>query len=204
MSHGRKQPRQPRWPANPRAHESTCHKLRTFNTEEAAELSNETRIAWFHLTNGSGTTAHFDTVANSLNSALMMCEPISQEAVDVVIRAQLSAVAMQSRYHRTGTFGADADALAYVPDGLDLYDQLLTFSNPLQLVLAVKNSWKRIEDGDVLASVGPRLDLPAWQYLTDAELLEIYDHENFGLFCDLEEFRDIAKVIEAQAKRRNT
>ncbi|WP_168921860.1 hypothetical protein [Polaromonas vacuolata] len=142
--------------------ESTCRKVKTFDKEEAAELSNEARIAWLNLKHGTGTTTHFDTLATALNSALVMCEPIGQEAVDVVIRAQLSVVEMQSRYRRTSTFGADANALANVPDGLDLYDQLLTFSNPLQLVRAVKDSWKRIENGDVLASVGPRLDRPAW------------------------------------------
>jgi hypothetical protein len=150
MTHGRKKPRQPRWPVNFLALESTFAKVRTFDSEEAALLANETRMAWHHLTHGKGSTDHFDIVANSLNAALMLCEPIGQAAVDVVIRAQQAAVEMKARYLRTGSFGADATALADVPPGLDLYVQLLGFSNPLQIVRAISDSWQRIREGDVL------------------------------------------------------
>ena len=152
---GLQKPRRPRWPARPLAHESACHKVRTFSPEEAAELSNQTHLAWDSLINGRGTTVDFDTVATSLNAALVLCEPIGQDAVDVVIRAQMAAVAMQSRYHRTGTFGADATALADVPPGLFLYDQLLGFSNPLQMVRAVRAALERIENGDGPAPARP-------------------------------------------------
>ena len=68
MSHGRRKPRQPRWPASPMTLESTCRKVKTFDKEEAAELSNEARIAWLNLKHGTGTTTHFDTLATALNS----------------------------------------------------------------------------------------------------------------------------------------
>ena len=153
--HGLKKPRVPRWPANPLAHESTAHKVRTFNEEEAAELSVEVRLAWEHLIHGRGTMAHFDTVANALNASLILSERIGQDAVDVAIRAQCALVEMQKRFHRLGSFGADAVALADVPPGLDLYEQLMGFSNPLELVQAVCQSWQRIEQGHVLAPAHP-------------------------------------------------
>lgn len=148
---GRKKPRRSRWPVNPLAHLSTLNKLRPFDEEEAARLSNETRLAWHHLTHGSGTEGHFDTVAISMNAALVLSEPVGQAAVDAVIRAQHALVEMQQRYQRQGRFGTDAAALADVPAGLDLYDQLLGFSNPLQLVKALCETRQRIENGDVLA-----------------------------------------------------
>lgn len=153
-------PRRPRWPANRLAHESTVCKVRPFSAEEAAELSNEMHLAWDHLINGRGTMAHFDTVATALNASLILSEPIGQAAVDVVQRAQLALVEMQKRYHRTGRFGADATALADVPPGLDLYDQLVGFVNPLQLVSAVGKSWQRIENRDVLAPAYPESRIP--------------------------------------------
>jgi hypothetical protein len=155
MSHGRK-PRQPRWPANNLAHESTVHKLRTFDADESAELVNEARMAWHHLTHGKGTKDHFDTLGNALNATLILSEPVGQQAVDIAVSAQLAAVSMQQRYHRTGSFGADAAALEHVPAGLDLFEQLMGFSNPLQLVRAVEQSWQRIREGDVLASAHPK------------------------------------------------
>jgi hypothetical protein len=155
MSHGRK-PRKIRWPANNRAHESTVHKLRTFDAEESAELVNEARMAWHYLTHGKGTKDHFDTLGNALNATEILCEPIGQQAVDIAISAQLAVVSMQQRYHRTGQFGADAEALEHVPAGLYLFEQLMSFSNPLQLVTAVEQSWQRIREGDVLASAHPQ------------------------------------------------
>lgn len=158
---GQSKPRQPRWPANPYAHASTVAKIRPFNEDEAAELINETRMAWHHLTHGTGTEAHFDTLATALNALLLLSEPIGQAAVDVAIRAQLAAVSMQQRYHQQGRFGADAAALVDVPAGLDLYEQFVSFSNPLQIVSAVTQSWQRIKDGDVLAPARPTGVAPA-------------------------------------------
>jgi hypothetical protein len=155
---GLKLPRRPRWPANPLAHESTAHKVRTFSAEETAALSVEVHLAWEHLTHGRGTLMHFDTVANALNASLILSERIGQDAVDVAQRAQCAMAEMQRRYHRVGSFGADAVALADVPPGLDLYDQLMGFSNPLQLVQAVCKSWQRIEQGHVLAPAHPGVD----------------------------------------------
>lgn len=152
---GLKLPRRPRWPANPLAHESTAHKVRTFSVEEAAKLSNEVHLAWDHLIHGRGTMAHFDTVANALNASLILSERIGQDAVDVAQRAQCAMVEMQKRYHRVGSFGTDAVLLADVPPGLDLYDQLMGFSNPLQLVQATCQSWRRIAQGHVLAPAHP-------------------------------------------------
>jgi len=152
---GLRQPRQPRWPANRLAHESTAHKVRTFSEEEAAELSNEVHIAWEHLIHGRGTPAHFDTVANALNASLILSERIGQDAVDIAQRAQCAMSEMQRRHHRVGSYGADALALADVPPGLDLYDQLMGFSNPLELVNAVSASWQRIVDGHVLVPAHP-------------------------------------------------
>ena len=158
---GLRKPRQPRWPANPLAHESTAHKVRTFSAEEAAELVNKARLAWHHLTHGNGTLMHFDTLANALNATLILSEPIGQAAVDAAIRAQCAMVEMQKRYHRVGSFGADATALADVPPGLDLYEQLMGFSNPLQLVQAVCKSWQRIEQGHVLSPAHPAASNPS-------------------------------------------
>jgi hypothetical protein len=152
---GQKKPFRSRWPANPLAHLATISKLRPFDSEEAARLSLEGRMAWHHLTHGRGTEAHFDTLAIHMNAALVLSEPVGQAAVDVIISGQQALVEMQQRYHRHGRFGANASELAVVPAALDLYDQLLSLSNPLQLMKAFCEARQRIEDGDVLAPARP-------------------------------------------------
>ena len=145
-----RKPRRIRWPANPLAHLSLITKLRPFDEEEAAKLGVEGRIAWHHLTHGSGTEAHFDNLAIHLNAALVLSEPIGQDAVDVIAAAHQALDAMQQRYRRQGRFGANANELAQVPPALDLYAELLSFSNPMQLVNALCESRQRIENGDVI------------------------------------------------------
>jgi hypothetical protein len=148
---GLKKPRRPRWPANRLTALNTLEILRPLDTEEAAKLGNEARMAWHRLTYGTGTEGDFDTVAIAMNASLVLSEPVGQAAVDIIIRAQHALVAMQQRYRRQGKFGPDAAALADVPPGLDLHDQLLTFINPRQLVAALVETRDRIECGDVLA-----------------------------------------------------
>jgi hypothetical protein len=115
-----------------------------------AKCSTEVRAAWHHLCHGTGTTEHFDAVATAMNICLVRSESIGDDAVEVAVRAQAAMVAMQQRYHRCARLGPDADALAHVPYGLDLYDQLLQLSSPLQLETALAEVTQRIADGVVL------------------------------------------------------
>lgn len=166
---GRKKPFVSRWAKKPGALGATMKALRTFSAEEAAELFNEASIAWDHLLHGRGTTTHCDTLGTALNATMVLSEAIDQAAVDVAVDAQLAVVAMQSRYLQHGRFGADAHALRAIPPGLDLYGQLLAFSNPLQLVRAVCEANKRAAEGDALLPTAPaptqqQLDAPDCVY----------------------------------------
>lgn len=140
-----------RWAANPTTAFAAIADRTPMRTEDAARCSNEVRMAWHHLCHGSGTTDHFDAVASAMNVCLVRSEAIGPDAVEVAIRAQTAMVAMQQRYMRCARLGPDADALATVPVALDLYDQLLQLSSPLQLRAALAETWGRIAAGDVLA-----------------------------------------------------
>lgn len=43
-----------------------------------------------------------------------------------------------------------------------------------------------------------------WVGLTDGELAEMHHLDQFGLFCDADEFHDIARAIEAALRVKNT
>lgn len=117
---------------------------RTFDSEEAAKLSVDTRMAWHRLTSGSGTEADFALVANCSNVALVRAEELGELAVETVLRAQASILSMQDRYRRVGRFGADAEALQTVPEMLDFYDELLRFSSPQLMVDALAVTVRRM------------------------------------------------------------
>lgn len=124
-----------------------------FTTEEVGTLSSEVRLAWHHLTHGSGTQQHFQMLAMAMNTCLVRCEAIGngEAAEEVARRAQAALVAMQARHRRTGRFGPDAQALQDVPYALDLYDELLRNSTPLQMHDATKEALARELRGYVAA-----------------------------------------------------
>lgn len=140
-----------RWQADPTAAFATILQHRPMSKKNFAKCSTEVRTAWHHLCNGTGTTDHFDAVATAMNICLVRSESIGEDAVEVSQRAQAAMVAMQQRYLRCARLGPDAAALADVPLGLDLYDELLRMSSPLQLETALAEVSHRITHGDVLA-----------------------------------------------------
>lgn len=125
---------------------------RQFDQEEAAKLGNEVRLAWHHLTHGSGAERHFDTVAAALNTAAVMAAEIDALLLDVIDRAQHAMATMQARYRRLGRFGADAAALATVPEALDAYDEMLRNATPLQMTAALKTSMRMVEQRQVIGA----------------------------------------------------
>ncbi|MBD9395171.1 hypothetical protein [Acidovorax sp. ACV01] len=140
-----------RWQANPTAAFAVILERSPMRQEDMARSSNVVRTAWHHLCNGTGTTDHFDAVATAMNICLVRSESIGEDAIEVAQRAQAAMVAMQQRYLRCARLGPDAAALAAVPVGLDLYDELLRMSSPLQLETALAEVSHRITHGDVLA-----------------------------------------------------
>lgn len=117
-----------------------------FEPEEAALLSNETRMAWHRLTSGEGSEPDFDLLANCSNVAFIQAEKLGEPAVEIVIAAQSAIVAMRDRYLRTGKWGADAVALRDVPPVLDFYDQLLALASPAVMVNALEQSINRMKE----------------------------------------------------------
>ena len=115
-----------------------------FTGDEAASLSNETRLAWYRLTSGDGTQPDFDLVANCSNITLVQSEEIGAEAVEIVLQSQASIIEMKARYERTGAFGADSMALVTVPAMLDLYDQLLAFGSPAKMINSLNETVRRV------------------------------------------------------------
>ena len=137
-----------RWDRNDQVEPSSVLKpilmCRQFDENEAATLSNDTRMAWHRLTTGEGNQDDFDLLANSSNVALVRAESLGELAVETVLRAQAAIVAMKARYQRTGRFGADAAALQDVPLMMDFYDQLLAYGSPQIMTDALTEVVERI------------------------------------------------------------
>ena len=124
---------------------------RQYTEEQAAEITNTIRMAWYRITHGEGTQDDFDTLASAANQTLVRAEAIGALAVEVALRAQDALVAMKLRYQRLGKLGADAAALADVPPMLDLYQEIVRLSTAQQMIGAAKEARARTERQQVVA-----------------------------------------------------
>lgn len=134
-----------RWRAGLTSSLATIARTQPMAPEDIASASNEVRMAWHRITQGDGTPSDFDRLADAMNMAAILSEPIGADALEAAERAQVALLAMQARYHRLGRLGPDADALRELPVGLDLYDQLLTLCSPLQLAAALTEATARAQ-----------------------------------------------------------
>lgn len=122
----------------------------TYSEDEYRRLSAGTRLAWYKLSNGMGTQDDFDMMATSLNVAAVMARDIDELVLDAVEQGMASLVDMKARHTRTGRFGVDAKALQTVPHALNVYDEILKHSTPLQTSAALRTSMRMIDHGHVL------------------------------------------------------
>lgn len=116
----------------------------TFTQEDAARHSNEARLAWHRMCTGEGTTNDFDVLAMMLNVLHVLSEPLGKEALDVVDAGSAAMIGIKERYIAVKKFGVDATSLRDVPPVLDLYDEFLRVSTPLQMTKALQEAIKRL------------------------------------------------------------
>jgi hypothetical protein len=139
-----------RWAADPSVLGRVLGKVQAFTTTELVRLQTPVRLAWESLRTGQGEAADYHTLAAAINVALVRSEDIDALTVDVCIRAQDALMAMSGRFDRTGKWGVDWSALQHIPVAIDLYEQLLDHSTPLQMQAAMTATLQRIQAGQVL------------------------------------------------------
>lgn len=124
----------------------------TYSDEEFLRLSNNARLPWYKLCNGLGDQEDFDMLATSLNVAAILAKDIDDLVLEVIDRGMNAMASMKSRFLRTGRFGADAQALQDMPDALDVHDEIIKNSSPMQTVAALRTAMKMVEQGSVIVA----------------------------------------------------
>lgn len=142
--------RRRRWQADPGAAARAVAKVAAFSPDEIVRLAMPVRQAWEALRAGHGTEFDFHDLAAVINIALIRSESIDPLAVETCQRAQAALMAMLDRAARLHRWGCDAQALRDIPPALDLYDQLVELSTPLQMHAAMQEVLERMQAGQVL------------------------------------------------------
>lgn len=123
--------------------------LQPFDAEEQLTLALPPRLAFESIRDGKASHPDFDTLAGVVDVAMVRCEEIGQEGVDLCKDAQACLLETKARYERTGRWGFDYRALQAIPPAIDLHEQLLELSTPKQMMDAMREVVRRMNSGQV-------------------------------------------------------
>ncbi len=133
-----------RIPARPTAWFDAVVGSRPPPDEHATLVMNRVRSAFEALKNGTSDCAQFDRLAACINVGMIRSEEIDQlceQTMAAAIEALGRVDAIYGRHRRYGFSGPDLQA---VTEAVNLYDQILRNSTPLQMDAAVQESARRM------------------------------------------------------------
>lgn len=119
---------------------------------EAQRIANLVRTAFQVMRDGKGDDETFNRLGAAINVGLIRAEAIAPE-VEAVMRKGGEALLAAERFKRQHgfhqfTLAGEAD----LDDALDLYEQILRLSTPLQMSAAAEEGARRIRKGEVLTA----------------------------------------------------
>ena len=133
--------------ADPFAYLRAIGGVQPFTSDEKTQLCLPVRMAYEALRTGKGDAGDFDTLAVVVNTCLIRAEQIAPELVARVIDAQDALMRIKDRANRTGRLGLDYQAMTDLLPIIDLHEQLIDLSAPVQMKAALLEVMARIERG---------------------------------------------------------
>jgi len=127
-----------KYQADPGAAMRVINRLEPFSPSELMRLELPVRMSFQSLKSGTGTEQDFHDLAVVINVTIIrsreidpLCERTADAASDALMR-------MWNRHQTTGKWGFDGPALAEVEAAIDLHEQIIRLSTPLQMVRALE------------------------------------------------------------------
>lgn len=132
-----------RYEADPLAVLKCLNKIQPFNAAELMRLELPIRMSFEALKNCSGSESDFHDLAAAINTTLVRSEAVDPLCEQTAIAARDALMRCWHRHERTGVWGFDGPALAEIDAGLDLHEQLIRNSTPLQMADALREVIRR-------------------------------------------------------------
>lgn len=139
-----------KWRADPSAIYRVMSRTQPYTQAEQAHMSLPARLALQSITQGKGTIDDLDTIAMTVNTALVLSEITHPECVKVCLDAAAGTIAAKSRWRRLHRVGFDGTGLEAVRNALDLHEQYLQHISPAQHCNALREVMRRIDAGKFL------------------------------------------------------
>ena len=127
-----------RWQADPLAIFKCINKIEPFSADELMRLELPIRMSFESLKNGTGVESDFHDLAAAVNATMVRSEQVDPLCEQTAIAARDALMRCWHRFERTGVFGFDGPALGEIEAGIDLHEQLIRLSTPLQMVQALR------------------------------------------------------------------
>lgn len=139
------------WKADPMAMFKCINKIEPFNASELMQLELPIRISFESLKSGQGTERDFYDLAAAINTTMVRSESIDPLCTKTAIDARDALMRCWNRFERIGKLGFDGPGLAAVEAGIELHEQLIKLSTPLQMMQALQEVVQRGKNGQVAA-----------------------------------------------------
>jgi hypothetical protein len=145
QSHGKH-----RYHADPMAMFKTINRIEPFNADELLRLELPIRLAFEALRTGRGTESDFHDLCAAINTTMVRSEAVDPLCEQTAIAARDALMRCWHRHEKTQRWGFDGPALLEVEAGIDLHEQLVRLSTPLQMIEALRTVMQRGRCGEVV------------------------------------------------------
>lgn len=132
-----------RYRADPSAMSRVLKRIQPFNAQELLRLELPIRLSFEAIKTGHGTERDFHDLASAINTTMVRSESVDPLCEQTAIAARDALLRTWHRFEKTGRLGFDGPALGEVADGIDLHEQLIRNSTPLQMIEALREVMRR-------------------------------------------------------------
>ena len=125
-------------------------KLQPFTQSELVKLNLKPRLAWHAMRTGQSNDEDRGTVSAIVNTSLVRCESIHPDLVGICKQDQQALWRIKQRHLQTGSCALSHQDIQDIEPVVDLHEQLLELSTPLEMERAMLEVLRRAAAGDTL------------------------------------------------------
>lgn len=136
-----------RYQADPSSMYRVFSRVQPLVEEEIEVVTKPVTEAFDRMKSGQGRHEDFDTLSSAMNICMVRGEEIDPLCVETAKRAMDALMRSFYREKMTGRWGFDGPALQDIPLAIDLYNQMVELSTPIQLKSAMLETVNRMNRG---------------------------------------------------------
>ena len=139
-----------RYQADPMAARKLINKLEPFTPAELLLLELPIRVSFEAIRSGRGTIGDLSDISTAVNVTMVRAEAIDPLCLQTAIAARDALLRALHRHNATGRVGFDGPAIGEVELGIELHEQILRLSTPVQMADALREVMRRVAEQQII------------------------------------------------------